>query len=136
MEKQPADVFALTANKPKLKAADPSTRSTCKIGNADGMRMIECQNTTMAQLADKLRGAAGPYIGHPVVDLTGLSGTYDFTASWTPFQRFARRGADDNTVVLSVFEALDRQLGLKLAAQKHPMPVVVVDHIDRKPTEN
>jgi uncharacterized protein (TIGR03435 family) len=135
-EPQPVDVYALTAGKPKLKAADPSARSTCKIGNVDGMRSIDCQNTTMAQLAERLREAAGVYIGHPVVDQTGLTGAWDFAASWTPFARFARRSPDDTTVVITVFEALDRQLGLKLAIQKHPMQVVVIDHIDRKPTEN
>ena len=135
-EEQPVDVYVLTAPKPKLKAADPAARSTCKIGNVDGMRTIACQNTTMAQLAAKLREAAGAYIGHPVVDLTHLEGSYDFTASWTPFARFSRRSNDDTTVAISLFEALDRQLGLKLATQKHPMPVVVVDHCDRTPTEN
>ncbi len=136
-EEQPVDVYALTASsKPKLKPADPASRSTCKIANIDGMRNIACQNTPMALFAGKLRGAAGPYIGHPVVDLTNLTGAYDFTVSWTPFARFARKSSDDNTVVLTVFEALDRQLGLKLSTQKHPMPVVVIDHIDRQPTEN
>jgi len=135
-ESQPVDVYALTAPKPKLKPADPAARSTCKIGNVEGMRTIACQNTTMAQFAEKLRPAAGVYINHAVIDLTGLTGAYDFTASWTPFARFARRASDDTTVVLTVFEALDRQLGLKLATQKHPMPVIVIDHIDRTPTEN
>lgn len=135
-EPQPVDVYALTAPKPRLKAADPAARSTCKIGNVDGMRTIACQNTTMAQLADKLRNAGQVYINHQVIDLTGLTGAYDFTASWTPYARFARKSSDDNTVVITVFEALDRQLGLKLATQKHPMPVVIIDHIDRTPTEN
>ena len=135
-EPQPVDVYALTAPKPKLKQADPNSRSTCKIGNADAMRQIACQNTTMAQFADHLREAGQNYIGHPVVDLTGLTGAYDLTASWTPFRRFAARKSDDNTVMVTVFEALDRQLGLKLATQKHPMQVVVIDHIDHQPTEN
>jgi uncharacterized protein (TIGR03435 family) len=135
-EQQPVDVYALTAPKPKLKAADPAARSTCKIGNVEGMRTIACQNTTMAQLADKLRAAGQVYITHQVIDLTGLAGAYDFTASWTPYARFARKSADDNAVVITVFEALDRQLGLKLAAQKHPMQVIVIDHIEHKPTEN
>jgi uncharacterized protein (TIGR03435 family) len=134
-ESQPVDVYALTAPKPKLKPADPAARSTCKVSNVDGMRTIACQNTTMAQLAEKMRSAGQAYVGHPVIDLTGLSGAYDFTASWTPFARIARRAADD-IVTLTLFEALDRQLGLKLATQKHPMQIVVVDHCDRTPTAN
>jgi uncharacterized protein (TIGR03435 family) len=44
--------------------------------------------------------------------------------------------ASDRGSGLTVFEAVDRQLGLKLAATKHPMQVVVIDHINRTPTEN
>ena len=33
-------------------------------------------------------------------------------------------------------EALDRQLGLKLELRKHPMPVLVIDHVELMPTEN
>ena len=135
-ESQPVEVYALTAGKPKLKQADPTTRATCRTGVDSGMRFIACQNTTMAQLAEKIRDATQGYIGHPVVDLTDLSGAWDFTVSWTPFARFTRRSSDDATIVLTVFEAVDRQLGLKLATQKYPMPVVVVDHCDRRPTEN
>ena len=135
-EPQPVTVYALTAVKPKLKDADPSTRATCKSAAAAGMRTFTCQNTTMAQLAKKLRDVAGGYVGHPVVDLTGLTGSYDFTLSWTPFAQMARRSADDASVAITLFEAVDRQLGLKLATQKYPMPVVVVDHVDRSPTEN
>jgi uncharacterized protein (TIGR03435 family) len=36
----------------------------------------------------------------------------------------------------TVFEAVEKQLGLKLTAQKHPMPVIVIDQAKRKPTEN
>jgi uncharacterized protein (TIGR03435 family) len=37
---------------------------------------------------------------------------------------------------LTVFEAIDRQLGLKVETQKKPMPVVVIDHVNQVPTEN
>jgi uncharacterized protein (TIGR03435 family) len=31
----------------------------------------------------------------------------------------------------TLYEAVEKQMGLKLATQKHPMPVVVIDHIER-----
>ena len=34
------------------------------------------------------------------------------------------------------FEAIERQLGLKLEMQKRPMPVTVIDHLEEKPTDN
>jgi uncharacterized protein (TIGR03435 family) len=36
---------------------------------------------------------------------------------------------------VTVYEAVDKQLGLKLEEQKHPVPVVVIDHVDRTPSE-
>ena len=37
---------------------------------------------------------------------------------------------------VSVFDAVNHQLGLKLEKQKRPLPVLVIDHIEQKPTEN
>lgn len=37
---------------------------------------------------------------------------------------------------LSMFEALDRQLGLKLDETKKPMPVLVIDKANQMRTEN
>jgi uncharacterized protein (TIGR03435 family) len=36
----------------------------------------------------------------------------------------------------TIFEAVEKQLGLKLETQKRPLQVIVIDHIERKPTEN
>jgi uncharacterized protein (TIGR03435 family) len=154
-EPQPVTVSALTVAKSKLKDTDPSTRSTCRLNNADGARVFTCQNTTMAQFAERLRGVATGYLDHPVVDLTGLKDAYDFSVTWSGRGRLmglagaaAGAGTGDTAPLSAVpvasdrpagftfFEAVDRQLGLKLTAQKHPMPVVVIDHIDRTPTEN
>src|SRR5262249_12965141 len=67
-EEQSVQVYALVPGKSqgKLKKADASTRSNCKPGAADGARTFTCQNTTMSQLADKLRQTAPGYIDHPV----------------------------------------------------------------------
>ena len=133
-EDQPVSVYALSAVKPKLKEADAATRTACKL-TLGGTRSYTCQAATMAEFAAKLQSLAPRYIDHPVVDLTGLKGGYDFTLSWMtapvlrPENAEARPGQ-------TIFEAIDKQLGLKLAPQKHPMPVLVIDHVDRAPTEN
>jgi uncharacterized protein (TIGR03435 family) len=38
--------------------------------------------------------------------------------------------------VLSLFDAVKRQLGLKLGKVRRPVPVLAIDHIDEHPTEN
>lgn len=154
MEDRPIPVFTLVAGKnPRLKEADPAARSGCKMsigqtgsGNATiPLRICTCQNTTMAQFAEFIRPKASAYLDLPVVDLTGLKGAYDFTVSWTGKgmlkARQVRGGEDgsapDPSGALSVFEAVDRQLGLKLeGGRKYPLPVLVVDHAEKITAEN
>ena len=148
-ELQPETVYALTAVKSKLREADPNSRSTCVRRPVDGALTFTCTNTTMAQFALKIRDVAAGYLEHPVIDLTGLKGGYDFTVAWAPRNRIpgprpaepaASEGplpaTPDGPAVLTLYEAVARQLGLKLATQKHPVQVVVIDHMQRTPTEN
>ena len=44
--------------------------------------------------------------------------------------------ASDPTGAMSLFDAMSRQLGLKLEQQKRPAQVLVIDSIQRTPTEN
>jgi len=37
---------------------------------------------------------------------------------------------------LSIFEALEKQIGLKLEMPKRPAPMFVIDHLEQKPTDN
>ena len=145
-EDQPLPVFALTLGKrtAKLKDADPSNRSACTRTPGDGIVTYACKNTTMAQLAEKVRSAAPGYITSPVVDLTNLKGAFDFAITWTPSQLIAAgagRGADPAVAAtpnggLTFFEAIDKQLGLKLESQKYPQPVMIIDHLERLPAGN
>jgi uncharacterized protein (TIGR03435 family) len=50
--------------------------------------------------------------------------------------RCGRFAAPDPNGAISLCEALEKQLGLKLETQKSPMPVLVVDHVEQKPTDN
>jgi uncharacterized protein (TIGR03435 family) len=96
----------------------------------------------MADLAATLPQLAGGYFrGKPMVDQTDLKGSYDFNLDWTPAVRYnaATRGdapTGETGSVLSVFEALEAQLGLKLESKKVSLPIIVIDHVERVPTEN
>jgi uncharacterized protein (TIGR03435 family) len=153
MEKRPLNAYTLVAKTPKLKKADPASRTRWQDGalpdgkpgkntNAALGRLVTCQNVTMAQLAEMLPGIAPGYIGTDVVDATGLEGGWDFTFSFSPKGALQfRRAASDTEAsepngAISLFDALTSQLGLKLETQKRPMPVLVIDHIERKAIEN
>jgi len=113
-EEQPMPVYVLApGKKPRLKESDGTARSECNIVNKD-RRTFVCQNTTMAQFAERLPNVAVAYIRPTVLDLTGLKGAYDFEVYWTPKGQLnaGGRGADPNqasipTDDLTVFEAVE-----------------------------
>lgn len=143
-ENQPMPVWVLLAGKnPKLKSSDGGARSECNIVNTDKRNYV-CTNTTLAQFAERLPTRAGAYIHPPVLDLTGLAGAYDFQLYWTPKNLLSKASgvggdspeASTPSADVTVFEAVDKQLGLKLEEQKHPVPVLVIDKAERTPREN
>lgn len=140
-EERPVPVYVLEAGKkPKLKESDGTARSDCKIENTD-RRYYVCQNTTMAQFAERLPNVSAAYIHPPLLDLTGIKGAYDFRLYWTPkgvlSSASPKVGDTASTPVdeVTVFEAVDKQLGLKLEEQKHAVPVVAIDKVERTPSE-
>jgi hypothetical protein len=72
------------------------------------------------------------YLTSPVADQTGLGGAWDFDLKWTDKRSLPYAGADG----VNLLDAIDRQMGLKLATGKVPMPVLVVDRVNQKPTPN
>ena len=67
----------------------------------------------------------------PVLDQTGLTGTYDFKMEWLPDDASAGSATD----APSIYTAIQDQLGLRLETQKAPFDVLVIDHIE-KPSAN
>lgn len=72
-------------------------------------------------------------VGGPVTNATGLAGNYDFVLEFTP-DAYADKAGDKAGP--SIFTALETQLGLKLETKKAPIDVLVIDHAEKKPTEN
>jgi uncharacterized protein (TIGR03435 family) len=73
-------------------------------------------------------------LGRPVVDRTGLSGVYDFNID---FMRPPDEPTDSQTDAdVPFLTAIQAQLGLRFTAKKIPATVVIVDHINKIPTDN
>jgi Protein of unknown function (DUF3738) len=73
---------------------------------------------------------------HPVIDKTGLTGVYDLDLTWTPEQ--APPGPDGTASPpqssgdsVSLYTAVQEQLGLKLDAQRGPVDVLVIESAER-----
>ncbi len=158
MEERPVSAYTLVAAKPKLRKADPASRTLYHEGpaietvnkdprntNPARSRLVSCQNMTMAQFAERLQDMAPGYIHSPVLDATGIDGAWDFTLSWSPVGLFQPGASPSDTAIqasdpewrhLACLRLYEKQLGLKLDMQKRPVPVLVIDHVEEKPTDN
>ncbi len=143
----------LITDKPKMKKADPATRSGCTEGPAAPARndardsnpllsrLLTCRNISMAQFATLLfKGMASGYVGGPAFDATGLEGGWDFTLSFSAFTQLSVPNTGDAgaepTGAVSLPDAMQKQIGIRMDMQKHPVEVLVIDHLERQPTEN
>jgi uncharacterized protein (TIGR03435 family) len=81
----------------------------------------------------------------PVADGTGLKGKYDISMQWAPELIEGVVGSPPSVSPLpaqseqsgpSLIDALQDQLGLKLLPKKVMIEILVVDHIEKTPTEN
>jgi uncharacterized protein (TIGR03435 family) len=82
---------------------------------------------------ERLAATLSAQVHHPVSDVTGLSGKYDFTLNYIADS--AAPSTTDDTGP-NIFTALQEQLGLKLESKKNIVDVLVIDHIEKTPTEN
>ena len=120
-ETRPVPRYFLTvgAKGSKLKSANPSDIPDCKPVNLPGPmpnRKLDCHNLTGPAIADNLRTMVTDYVDHDAVDATKLEGSFDFELEWTPRAALAAKGADG----ISLFDALEKQLGLKLELRNIP----------------
>ena len=162
---KPVPAYVITAGPtPLLKEADGTGESGCKLQSNDtsestaprpGVNIVRanvngnmvqldltkplpfaCRNMTMSAFTETLRtliGAQQYILNTPVVDQTGLQGKWNFDVSWT-FRQGPQAPAAAN--VVTIFDAFDKQLGLKLELGKAPFPVIVVDSVNPTPTAN
>jgi uncharacterized protein (TIGR03435 family) len=178
-ESKTIDVYALIVGKggPKLKESDPADLAVVPgadgpqpphpgagPGRGPGVRMLVTPgggrqisgHMTMAQLTDVMSF----FMDRPVVDSTGLTGTYDVDMAFMPDERDQMQnklgpamamagpppaGGNDaarpaeavsDATAGSIFSAVQEKLGLKLDPRKSPAEILVIDHAEKIPTEN
>jgi uncharacterized protein (TIGR03435 family) len=87
-----------------------------------------------AQTMDEFCRRLSPYARRTIVDATGLKGKYDYSVYWVADS--LRAGSNEEPDGPDLLSALQSQLGLKLEPKKLVLPVLVVDHAEKSPTEN
>jgi len=123
------ELAALRATNPAAATAAaanaPASRVPCGLRYSNGGTLLEAGGITAADLAIMVSGPAG----RAVIDKTGLGGVYDV--------QLRHSGPDPAAAAdaVSIFTAVQEQLGLRLENSTAPLDVIVVDSVAR-PTPN
>lgn len=123
--------FALVAAKggPKLTPADPSLPPNGSTRISKGQNQeLKSTGSTVQDLVRMLQSESETG-ERPIIDKTGLTGSYDFTLKWTRDQ--TPDASESQAGDPSLFTALAEQLGLRLVRTKGLVEVVVIDSIER-----
>lgn len=131
-EKKEQQVYALTLakNGPKFHESTtvgPSGFSEDKTGAMGERVSIYEIADKVSQLPDRI-----------VIDRTGLTGRYDFRIDLSPYMNAAADGKDGprSDVMSVLFSGFNDQLGMKLEPGKEIVDLVVIDSVNKTPTEN
>jgi uncharacterized protein (TIGR03435 family) len=141
-DEKPLTVYVLSVGKrgAQLQESGGAGTADCKPGKFEEgpppMINVTCPSMTMAQFARQLHQMAGGYLHNQVVDFTGLKGTYAITVRWSPANTAKTNDAGEDTGKISIFDAVDKELGLNLELTKRSVPVLVVESVERTPTPN
>jgi uncharacterized protein (TIGR03435 family) len=123
-------VYKLVAGKsgPKLREAAAGGEPMCSFG-PNG---FVCQNVEMTRFT----GMLSMLMDRPVVDATGLAGSYDFTLRFEGGQPGQEgKAAVAEWLSSSIFPDIEKQLGLRLESDKGAVDYLIVDHAE-KPDAN
>jgi uncharacterized protein (TIGR03435 family) len=80
---------------------------------------------------EKFASVLSSHLDRPAKDMTELEGEYSFHLEWTPDS-----GMRDDSSGVSIFTAIQEQLGLKLEAGNEAIELLVIDKAEKVPTSN
>jgi uncharacterized protein (TIGR03435 family) len=105
-----------------------------------GLNKLEARKVTIPSIMDSL----SKFLDRPVVDMTGLTGRYNFTLDYSvdELRNLVRASGGDASRIpdfggdqISIFTSVE-SLGLKLETRKAPVQVIVIDSVQKTPTAN
>ena len=140
-EHQVVPIYALLIGKrgPKFKPSsepiDPAKQGMSRSSTSPGLVKLAAVGQTIPQLVSALFQQTD----HPIMDMTGLTGKYDFTITFMSRRSNELSAAPPDGRVEdapTIFQAVQDQLGLKLEARKMPVDLVIVDSGRKVPIEN
>jgi uncharacterized protein (TIGR03435 family) len=119
--------------------SNPRMGTVRQTGNPYRGQRWEAPDISFAGFADLVDNVA-PFLSLPVIDMTGIGGRYNLTleVSLKDLREPAGPGnaGDMEEIVLSAFNNGLLKLGLRLERRKGPLETVVVDRVEKTPTEN
>ncbi len=115
-ENKEAPVYLLVTAKPGPKLKPTTAQAPQMRGRAGTLTAQKVTTALIAQLLSEK-------VERPIIDRTGITGEFDITLEWTP--------TDSPEAGMSIFTALQEQLGLKLEAAKSAVDLLVIDQIQR-----
>jgi uncharacterized protein (TIGR03435 family) len=120
--------------------SNPAMGTVRETDAGDRLQRWEAPSITFEGLADLLDRVT-PFFSSPVIDMTRLKGRYRLVLEVSLNDRLKSDGGDRTPLemedaVLKSFNDGLRKLGLQLERRKGPVESVVVDHVEKTPTEN
>jgi uncharacterized protein (TIGR03435 family) len=124
-------IYGLVAGKTGLKAEPVKDEGGTNMNSSRGY--FKCERCSMTSVAAWL----ARQMDRPVRDMTDLPGVYNLILNFTLENADPiREGAEKKEVYPPLLTAIQEQWGLKLEPKKAPLEILVIDHIERVPTEN
>jgi uncharacterized protein (TIGR03435 family) len=140
-EKREMPAYVLTVGKGGQKLTPTQIQGSLPgltLSPGKGGFTLNVMNATMTDLSGLMQMMV---LDRPVVNRTGIAGRYDMHVTFTPdLSMFGGRGLkapteDGTEAAPDLYDAMERQLGLKLTHEKTAVDVVVIDHVE-KPSAN
>lgn len=131
-EQRYRQVYALTVAKGGPRFQESTTEGPSSIDRGNQL-ILSAHRMTMKDVADRIADEAGT----PVVDATGLTGRYEIRMDLAPYVAAAGTGEAGRLDMMSIlFTGLREQLGIALESRRMGVDTLVVDHVEKLPTEN
>ena len=125
-------VYELVQAKGGAKIKATTAEASKQNSDSSSSHGLQMHNTAIGVTAARIASLLTNEVDRMVVDKTGLTGSYDLTLDWA---HDAPADSADTPSGPAIFTALKEQLGLRLVPAKGPVPVLVIDSVE-KPSEN